>query len=255
MSNNTNEGFKRWLKYMQFKSAPEAFLRFHLPLVILLIAIISLSLAGVALGKKDILACLVLSICLWLACFSFLRIGFMGNRDKYLKRFGKIAYKIAAYKFMLPYGALWLSCVTMPLWIPGERILKLFPFSLLGLFFLAVAFFLLGKTQSAFGIDRLIFVYSYYPKEAALVKSKICEFIRHPAYTAWIYFGIGFFLIRGSLNSLVILSLNFLAISLLSRMEESDIIQDSKEDYLAYKSNVPCFLPKRPFAFLAFLFK
>jgi protein-S-isoprenylcysteine O-methyltransferase Ste14 len=253
MLSNANQGFKRWLEYMQFKSSSEAFLKFHLPLVLLFVSVISCSLIGIAFSKKDLLASFVLSICLWLIGLSLLRLGFMGNRDKYLKRFGRLAYKIAAYKFMLPYGALWLSCVTMPLWIPGERVLKVVPFSLFGIFFIAVALFLLAKTKAASGIDRLIFVYSYYPDDAALVKSKIYEFIRHPAYAAWIYFGIGFFLIRGSLNSLVILGMNFLAISLLAWMEEADIIHDSKEDYRLYKNNVPSFLPKRPFAFFSFL--
>ncbi len=83
----------------------------------------------------------------------------------------------------------------------------------------------MNKTVAAFGIDRLIYVYSYFPEAAPLVKSEICGFIRHPAYASWIYLGCGFFLIRGSLASLVCFLFNFLAIVFLSLKEEEEIIR------------------------------
>ena len=255
VAENARGGFKRWQDYMQFKGPFEALFRFHLPLVAVFIFIVCLAFTFISLNKHALLACFGVNLCLWLAGFLFLRLGFIAKKDGYLRRFGRKAYKVAAFRYLLPYGVFWLSAVTMPLWVPGKRALELFPFSLLGLAVVITGLFLMHKILAVFGMDRLIYLYTYYPQEASLVKLKIFEFIRHPAYTAWIFFGAGFFLIRGSLTSLMCLAINFLAISLLVRAEEGDIIKDFQEDYRAYKNSVPCFFPRRPFAFFAFLFK
>jgi len=252
---NTEDGFQRWAEYMQFKNLTEAFFKFELPITIISILVMFLFSALIILSKQLILTTLVISVCLWLVCFLLARFGFIGKREEYLKRFGKAAYRVAALRFLLPYAALWWSAASMPLWVPGERILKIIPFSILGAIFLVVLLLLTLKIQAVFGMDRLSFAYSYFPQEARLIKSQIFEFIRHPVYTGWIYFGIGFFLIRGSLTSLASLAVNIIAISILAGQEEKDIARYFKEDYLAYKNNVPRFFPKRPVAFLKFLFK
>jgi len=252
---NNQDGFKRWQGYMDFKSTKEAFLKFHLPLLVAFICIVSAAVASILLSRHSLLACLMISACLWLGCLLFLRLGFIGKRDGYIRQFGKAAYKIAAYRFLLPYGVFWLAAVTMPLWAPGERVLKLFPSSILSLAIIVATIFLMHKILIAFGMDRLIYLYTYFPQDATLVKLKIFEFIRHPAYAAWVYFGIGFFLIRGSFASLLCLVINFVAISIIIKAEEGDIIRDFKEDYRVYQGSVPCFFPKRPLAFVKFLFK
>ena len=255
MSKSGGDDFKRWADYMQFKSLTEACLKFELPITIISILVMFFSSVLVILSKQFILTALVIIVCLWSACFLLAKLGFIGKREKYLKQFGKAAYRVAAFRFLLPYAALWWSAASMPLWVPGERILRVIPFSIFGAIFLVVLLLLTLKIQAVFGMDRLSFAYSYFPQEARLVKSQIFEFVRHPVYTGWIYFGIGFFLIRGSLTSLVSVIVNIIAITILAREEEKDIMKYFKEDYLAYKNRVPRFFSKRPIAFLKFLLK
>lgn len=204
-------------------------------------------------GQQFILATFILNLCLWLICFLLFRMGFLGKKEIYLKRFGKAAYRKAFFRFLLPYSIFWWGAASMPLWVPGERILRLIPFSILGAIFIALAGLFIIKTQVVFGMDYFAFTHFYFPQEAKLVTSKIFGFIRHPIYTAWIYLGIGFFLIRGSLTSLASAIVNITVICVLSEMEERDIIKYFKEDYRAYKNSVPPFFPKKPVAFLKFL--
>ncbi|MDD5044446.1 MAG: isoprenylcysteine carboxylmethyltransferase family protein [Candidatus Omnitrophica bacterium] len=255
MTEDKRDGFQRWAEYMQFKSLAEACFRFELPITIISTSVMFGFSALVILSKRLVLTTVILSTFLWAVCFLLAKLGFIGQREKYLKQFGKAAYRVAALRFLLPYAAFWWSAASMPLWVPGERILSIIPFSILGAFMLAVLLFLTLKIQAVFGMDRLSFAYSYFPQEARLVKSQIFEFLRHPVYAGWIYFGIGFFLIRGTFTSLASLTVNIIAISLLAGQEEKDITKYFKDDYVAYKKLVPRFIPKRPVAFLKFLFK
>ncbi|MDD5236728.1 MAG: methyltransferase [Candidatus Omnitrophica bacterium] len=255
MSEDKQAAFRRWQDSMQFKSSPEALFKYHLPVLAVFISIVCSACIVIFANKQSVLSCVVVDVCLWLASFLFLRLGFVGKRDDYLKQHGRAAYRVAAFKFLLPYGALWLAAVTMPLWAPGERAIRLFPFSIIGLVVLVAGFFLMRKILNVFGIDRLIYLYTYFPEDATIVKLEIFEFIRHPAYAAWIYFGAAFFLIRGSWASLLCLAINFIAIYIVARAEEGDIIKDFKGDYYAYQNSVPCFFPKRPLAFVKFIFK
>lgn len=254
MSKVLGESFRRWQGYMQFKSRGEAFVWFHRPLFILFGLLILLSAKLILLARYSLFACSAVNIFLWMCSFAFLYAGFIRKRNSYLCRFGKAAYKQAAMQFLLPYGAFWLSTTTMPLWVPGKRVFDLFPTAIPGVIFVVLGILLIRKTAFSLGIDRLIYVYSYYPQDAPLVKSKVFEFIRHPAYTAWLCLGLGFFFIRGSLSSLACFVLNFAAIIILIRHEERDIIGNFKEDYHAYQRNVPCIFSNKPLAFLRFLF-
>ena len=248
-------GFRQWAGYMQFKNLIEACFRFELPIAIIGALIMFSGSVLVILSKHFVLTAIAINACLWLACFLLAKLGFIGKREEYLKRFGKSAYRVAALRFLLPYAALWWGAASMPLWVPGQRLLKVIPFSIFGAVVILVVCLLLFKIEAVFGMDRLSFAYSYFPQESRLVKSQVFEFIRHPVYTAWLYFGIGVFFIRGSMTSLVSIVINIIAISILANEEEKDIMKYFKEDYLAYTKKVPRFFSKRPIAFLKFLLK
>ncbi|MCM8771236.1 MAG: hypothetical protein NC936_05145 [Candidatus Omnitrophica bacterium] len=247
-------GFRQWAAYMQFKDLTEACLRFELPIAVAGASIMFLGSILIILSRHFILTAVAINCGLWAVCFLLAKLGFIGQREKYLRQYGKSAYRVAALRFLLPYAALWWSAASMPLWVPGERAFHLFPFSIFGVIMLVVVCLLLFKIEAVFGMDRLSFVYSYFPQEARLVRSQIFGFIRHPVYTTWLYFAIGIFFIKGSFTSLASVAVNIVAISILAQEEEKDIIKYFKEDYLVYKKSVPRFFPKKPVAFLKFLF-
>jgi len=247
------KGWHSWLVYMRFRNSYEAFFKFHLPLIFLFSLVLLLSLFLMAKLNYSFFAVLGIQLCLWLLCFLFLYAGFFRQRNKYLSCFGQNAYRLAAWRFLLPYGAFFLAALTWPLWAFRQKVQLNFPLFVPGIFFIVLGLLVIKKTLNALGIERLIYVYAYFPENKCLVKSGICAFLRHPAYSAWIYFNCGFFCLRGSFPLLISALLNLAALAFIAKKEESQITKDFPEDYLLYQKQVPAFFPRNPFSFLLFL--
>lgn len=118
------------------------------------------------------------------------------------------------------------------------RILASLPFLIAGLLTIRQAII-------TFGIDYMMVVYVYYPKESKLQEHRIYSVLRHSTYFGLILIVAGGSLYRFSFYSMI--SFFLLVIGILCHLmfvEEKELIERFGESYLNYRKQVPAFLIK-----------
>ena len=199
-----------------------------------------------------------------------LTIGFMlvysfwRNRDKYLIKFGELAYQ-KAFKFVV-IGIPMLISVIIHSFFPTDFIVpyednqnfNLYlatPISdlildssivllsirlLFSFLFVGLGMTVVRKTLKTFGIDYMGLVYIFYPKESTLQNHEIYSILRHPTYHSILLFSIGSILFRCSIYSIIYFLIFLIGINThIKLVEERELIQRFGEQYKKYKENVP----------------
>ena len=190
--------------------------------------------------------------------------SFWRNRDKYLIKFGELAYQ-KAFKFVViglpilisviihsffptdfivPYKEnqnfnLYLATPISDLILDSSIVLLsvrlLFCFLFVGLGMTVVR-----KALKTFGIDYMGLVYIFYPKESTLQDHEIYSILRHPTYHSLLLFSIGSIFFRCSIYSIIYFLIFLVGINMhIKLVEERELIQRFGEQYKKYKENVP----------------
>jgi protein-S-isoprenylcysteine O-methyltransferase Ste14 len=112
-------------------------------------------------------------------------------------------------------------------------------------FFLVLAGILLWlrAVQSA-GMDSLMMLYVYWPRDGALIESGLYGMLRHPIYSAALHIGLGLAMIHASWYALIVaVLLPIFFFGWVRLVEERDLIQRF-QGYEEYRRRVPAFLPR-----------
>ena len=190
--------------------------------------------------------------------------SFWRNRDKYLIKFGELAYQKALKfvviglpilisviihsffptDFIVPYKEnqnfnLYLATPISDLILDSSIVLLsvrlLFCFLFVGLGMTVVR-----KALKTFGIDYMGLVYIFYPKESTLQDHEIYSILRHPTYHSLLLFSIGSIFFRCSIYSIIYFLIFLVGINMhIKLVEERELIQRFGEQYKKYKENVP----------------
>lgn len=205
---------------------------------------------------------LIILIIGFLLVYSFWR-----SRDKYLSKYGELAYQ-KAFKFVVT-GVPMVISVIIHSFLPNDLIVPyqntqnlawylgtpisdlFFNFSIvffsirltLWITFVGLGLAVISKALKIFGIDYMGLVYVYYPKESTLQDHEIYSILRHPTYHTLMLFSIGSIFLRFSIYSIIYFFIFIIGINLhLKLVEEKELIQRFGEEYKKYKENVPAFL-------------
>ncbi|MFX1585969.1 MAG: methyltransferase family protein, partial [Promethearchaeota archaeon] len=190
--------------------------------------------------------------------------SFWRNRDKYLMKFGDLAYQ-KAFKFVV-IGISMLISVIVHSFFPTDFILPyennqnfnwylansifdiildssivLFSIRLIFCFlFVGLGLTVVRKALKTFGIDYMGLVYIFYPKESTLQNHEIYSILRHPTYHSLLLFSIGSIFFRCSIYSIIYFLIFLVGINIhIKLVEERELIQRFGEHYITYKENVP----------------
>ncbi len=163
-------------------------------------------------------------------------------------RYNAQAYPLALKRFILPGLAIISAVVTRMGYIPGPLIPRFWWYPILpalGWVSLIVGALLWVRTVLAFGVDYLIMLYVYFPKESQIADHAIYGIIRHPVYGAAQRIAFGLALLNGNwfgLTLALIFSLGIWGWAYL--VEEKELIERFGPSYLEYRQRVPAFWPR-----------
>lgn len=192
--------------------------------------------------------------------------SFWRNKDKYLKKYGELAYQ-QAFKlvvigvpmvisvvvhsffptdFIIPYynnqNLSWYLGTSIPDIFFGFSNILFYIRLALWIIFVGFGLAVVSKVLKLFGIDYMGLVYVYYPDESTLQNHEIYSILRHPTYHALMLFSIGSIFLRLSIYSLIYFFLFVIGINIhLKFVEEKELIQRFGEQYKKYKKIVPAF--------------
>lgn len=127
---------------------------------------------------------------------------------------------------------------------------------LLAIILLATGLLMSARALQVFGLDYMVVLYLYFPKESKVQKNNIYSVLRHPTYTGAILICLG-----GTLFTFTPLSFAVFAVFLIGFyihvyfVEEKELIERFGESYRGYRKKVPAFFvkPKDVRALLSFL--
>jgi len=190
-------------------------------------------------------------------------------RDKYLIKYGELAYQ-KAFKlvvlgipllfsviihgffptdFIIPYGI--EDTISWILGIPIYELLLNFPFYILyirlflSIFLVGLGLVVVNRALAFFGIDYMALVYIFYPEESRLQNHEIYSILRHPTYHALLLLSIGSIFFRFSIYSIIYFLIFLIGINIhIKYVEEKELILRFGEQYEKYKEDVPAFFIK-----------
>lgn len=190
--------------------------------------------------------------------------SFWRSRDKYLSKYGELAYQ-KAIKLGV-FGLPMVISVIIHSFFPTDLIVQyqdtqniswylgtpitdiIFNSSIvffsirlaLSIIFVGLGMAVVRKALKIFGIDYMGLVYIYYPEESTFQDHEIYSILRHPTYHAIMLFSIGSMFFRFSIYSIIYFLIFLIGINLhLKLVEEKELIQRFGEQYIKYKKNVP----------------
>lgn len=139
-----------------------------------------------------------------------------------------------------------------PAYVPGEAFIGHKYFFLAGLLFTAIGALVALRIYTVFGLDRFLYLYTFFPEEGTMADDEIFHYIRHPQYASFLYLGIGFSLMNGTWQSFVLPLPNILFAFFRIIPEERDLVRRFGEGYRDYMKRVPALVP-HPGRILPFL--
>jgi protein-S-isoprenylcysteine O-methyltransferase Ste14 len=190
-------------------------------------------------------------------------------RDKYLEKYGELAYQKA---FILVVVSIPMIISVMihgffpiDFIVPFDNIQNLnwfLAYPILDLFFrvsaysliIRIVFFIMfigffvafmNKTLYVFGIDYMSLLYLYYPEGSTLQNHEVYSILRHPTYHCLILLSIGGMFLRSSIYSIIYFVIFLIGINIhLKFVEEKELIERFGDGYRKYKEEVPAFFVK-----------
>ncbi|MHA1933486.1 MAG: methyltransferase family protein [Promethearchaeota archaeon] len=200
-------------------------------------------------------------------CLGFMIVGsFWRVRDKYLTKYGELAYQKAFRKVVVSIPMIISVMIhsffptdfIVPFdniqnlnWFLAYPILDLFFSSLiysliirLLLFFIIIGFFVvfMNKTLAVFGIDYMSLLYIFYPEGSNLQNHEVYSILRHPTYHCLMLLGIGSMFLRTSIYSIIYFVIFLIGINIhIKSVEEKELIERFGDGYKKYKEEVPAF--------------
>ena len=200
-------------------------------------------------------------------------------RDRFKKKFGKLAYQriffsgfmgvifiiVNAFhpiiRFEIFYQGYPESILNYLIYPITSFMPKVYPILVViqiifGVLIILGGFLMLLHALVDFGFDYMTVVYLYYPEESQIKNNEIYSMLRHPTYSGAIMICIG-----ATITHLTIYSFVFLAICIIGFaihiqfVEEKELIQRFGESYIEYRKKVHAFFvqPSKWGSFLKYL--
>jgi protein-S-isoprenylcysteine O-methyltransferase Ste14 len=131
-----------------------------------------------------------------------------------------------------------------PIYVPGDAIAGHEYMFAVGILFTAIGALTALRIYTAFGLDRFLYLYTFFPEEGSMADDKIFNYIRHPQYASFLYLGIGFSLMNGTWQSIVLPLPNVLFAFFRIIPEERDLVNRFGDSYREYMKRVPALIPR-----------
>jgi len=180
-------------------------------------------------------------------------------RNKYLRRYDRLAYQHLWYRFLSynePISSAGLyfivllhtydflpSIVSFPSNFMTDSLFPIFISLPAGILFVIIGF-LIRRPGGGFDVDVDSYVYLMYPEEGREIKGGLYRFIRHPRYLGrgLIAFGLGIF--SNNLLAISVSLLHFLPYYILMKFEDQELIGRFGEKFQRRHYELPALFPR-----------
>ncbi|MBN1364822.1 MAG: isoprenylcysteine carboxylmethyltransferase family protein [Syntrophaceae bacterium] len=161
------------------------------------------------------------------------------------ERLGKNGYRFCFW-FLFTPGLFFcfIPASFHPAYVPGDFIAGHEYMFAVGIFFAAIGVLTALRIYAVFGLDRFLYLYIFFPEEGSMADDEIFNYIRHPQYASFLYLGIGFSLMNGTWQSVVLSLPNLLFAFFRIIPEERDLVNRFGESYSDYRKRVPALIPR-----------
>jgi len=181
---------------------------------------------------------------------------FFWRKRAYQDRYGKLAYRNAFVRFVLPGLSVIFATVAHSAYMPGIEIPGLWwkvYLSALGWVFLSVGALLWIRSLLTFGADNLALLYVYHPASGRLVDTQVYGILRHPVYSGVLRVILGLCLLNGNWPALIFGLLAPLGLTGWIRLVEERELLERFPGYAEYRQRVPAFWTWQAVKFWRFL--
>ncbi len=209
--------------------------------------------AGWWLARGSLLRAMLIQAAYLLWTGAWWLLGFWPRRAAYRQRFGPDAYNRLFWRFFVwgPIGG--VPVLFFPLLVGGQPLLPPgVAYALSALSLLSTGLLAWRGKELYYNFDLRCFVYTVFPERGPVLATGIFRWLRHPVYSAFIRWMVGFALLRNNAAALVCAGMGAGGLWVLSRVEESDLVQRDPS-YAQYRRETPAFLYPWPFRFWRFL--
>ena len=180
-------------------------------------------------------------------------------RDKYIKKYGKLAgqslwlryesYTIPLLSSSLYFPILLINYEFIPriIDLPSHFITNsLFPYYIAIPLSVVVLFIGLSvRTPSGgFGPDVETYLYLLYPEKGELITGGLYKYIRNPRYLSRGFYSIGLGILANNILAIGVGFVHFIVFSSLIFPEDKELHRRFGKDFLEYKKQVPALIPK-----------
>ncbi len=240
----TIKGLNQLLKHLPGLDIPlEVVHIFLLPVILVVLVTVTLDAIPLAWPFGQVVAEILSGALGFGLLFLFFR-----YRQDFKARFGPRAYERAAGWLGLPRVTIIAAAVAHIRVLPGPGLPAgggVIIVQVLGWALLLAGALLALRTVQVFGVDNLVMLYVYFPKDSQLVSYQIYTILRHPAYTAVLLIVYGLALLNGSWAALTCALIFSLGLwGWVNLVEEKELIQRFGPSYAEYRQRAPAFWPR-----------
>lgn len=167
---------------------------------------------------------------------------FYVNKKKYIKKYGvEEAYRKAFFRFHVTTMPFIYVSAIHPIYAYSQSpaFINIHLRVIIAAYFIISAVILHRRTIKIFGVDNLFMYYVYLPEKSIKTESTIHSIIRHPVYSAMARTSIGFGILGGTPESVIVgIILPISQLFWLSIFEEKELVQRFGKGYSDYKKSV-----------------
>jgi protein-S-isoprenylcysteine O-methyltransferase Ste14 len=191
--------------------------------------------------------------------FAYITMNSERVREKYRKKFGRLAYQKLFYRYIIyqnVFGNTSRYCrillktdyllpafITFPSHFLTNSYFPIYLALPLGLILLIFGL-LLWNPSKEFNVDLHMYVYLIFPEDSRIVESEIYSIIRHPKYLAECLFAIGVGFIANNLIAILFSFFHVIPMLSLIIIEDRELKRRLGEKFLKYKEKVPALIPR-----------
>jgi len=181
-------------------------------------------------------------------------------RDKYLRKYGKLAGQFYWFRYhsyttpiifmvfffpllLITYDAPCIRIISMPSHVLTNPLFPIFASLPMGVIFVIIGF-LMKRFSGGYGADVDDYLYMIYPGKSKLITGGMYQYIRNPQYLSRGIIAVGFGFIANNISAILVGLIHFLSYCAIIPAEDKELQRRFGDDFKEYCEKVPAVFPR-----------